>query len=79
MLLVTFAAIDILSFSFYFYVLGYIYIGGKKAFLCKNGTNTPHTLLAVPVMFQTLIFIVLHLWSTYCVSDTRPYYGGNII
>lgn len=78
MLLVTFVAIDILSFSFYFYVLGYIYVE-KKAPLCKNGKNTPRTLLAMPVMFQTLIFIVLHLWSTYCVSDTRPYYGGNII
>lgn len=61
MLLVTFVAIDILSFSFYFYVLGYIYIEEKKqAPVCKNGKNTPRTLLAKPVMFQTLIFIVLH-------------------
>lgn len=56
MLLVTFVAIDILSFPFYFYVLGYIYVEKKKAPVWENGTNTPRTLLAMPSVSDSNIY-----------------------
>ena len=73
LLLVTFAAIDVIAYSFHSYVLGYIYVRKRILPVCKTGTalGSLPPMQTVLIISLPVIFIVLHLWHIYYMPDTE--------